>query len=146
MITVTDINQNEENYVWWLTIMADELPRLCLLPKAVRSALDFSIESLDILEKYILDNYTLEEMRDYKNKYARDLFSRYVGETFRKNIPNMRWAFEFSDKKNIFYGLPVIQENDGPTTPMAPSFFVTALIDRQQGDYLSSILRANIVK
>jgi len=146
MITVSDINQDEENYVWWLTIMPDVLLRLAELPKALRESLDYSISSLDAIEKYLMENYSFEEMKDVKNKYARDLFARYIGETFRKNLENCYWTIDLEDRKNVFYGLPVlIVKEKQNVAPISPYFLVIALLDRQKGNFLSSILK-NIQK
>lgn len=62
MITISDLNCKEENYTWWLNIMPDEMPRLSILPKEVRAQLDCSLASLDVVEEYIRDNYTPNEM------------------------------------------------------------------------------------
>ena len=132
MITISDLNCKEENYVWWLNIMSDEMPRISILPKDVRNQLDYSLASLDILEKYILENYTVEELKDKKNKFARDLFARYIGETYRKNIPELYWSFESEDEKHKYYGVPVLQRiaEEGP--PMAPSEWLMDLVEQGQ--------------
>src|ERR1700761_3492085 len=132
MITISDLNCKEENYVWWLNIMSDEMPRISILPKDVRNQLDYSLASLDILEKYILENYTVEELKDKKNKFARDLFARYIGETYRKNIPELYWSFESEDEQHKYYGVPVLQRiaEEGP--PMAPSEWLMDLVEQGQ--------------
>src|ERR1700743_2802783 len=128
MITISDLNCKEENYAWWLTIMPDEMPRLSILPKEVRERLDYSLASLDVIEKYILDNYTLDEIKDKKNKCARDLFTRYIGETFRKNIPELFWSFESADPAHPFYGIPVLCAIGEEESLMTPTIWVTELI------------------
>jgi len=132
MITVSDLNGKEDNYTWWLNIMPDEMPRLSLLPKEVRMRLDYSPGSLDVLEDYIRSNYTMEEMKDRKNKFARDLFARYVGETLRRNSPGLYWSFETGDEGSPFYGIPVLltlgQEDSVP--PLTPSLWIEKVIAR----------------
>jgi hypothetical protein len=143
MITVSDLNGKEDNYTWWLNIMPDEMPRLSLLPKEVRMRLDYSPGSLDVLEDYIRANYTMEEMKDRKNKFARDLFARYVGETLRKSQPELYWSFETEDDQSPFYGVPVLltlgQEDDVP--PMTPTIWVMTLIERVDGGFLRGQLK-----
>jgi hypothetical protein len=143
MITVSDLNGKEDNYTWWLNIMPDEMPRLSLLPKEVRMRLDYSPGSLDVLEDYIRANYTMEEMKDRKNKFARDLFARYVGETLRKNSPSLYWSFETEDEGSPFYGIPVLltlgQEDHVP--PMTPAIWVVTLIGAREGGFLRGQLR-----
>lgn len=144
MITVQELNNSEDNYNWWLTIMPDTLMSLSLLPNDLRGKLDFSISSLTELENYLLKNYTLDSIRDKKNKMALDVFTRYAGETFRKNIKNIVWKFQ-DDPKFIDYGYPIITKNDNVLfTSLNPASFVVAALDRQKGDYIFNILK-NIV-
>ena len=138
MITINDLNGKEDNYVWWLTIMPDEMPRLCILPKKVREQLDFSLDSLDVIERYILDNYTLEEMKDKRNRFARDLFARYIGETIRKNVPGRYWSFESENSKSPYYGIPVLMPLQAGGTPLTPTVWVTTLLEQRQGEFLRS--------
>ena len=45
--------------------------------------MDFSIQSLDIVEKHLLDNYeTIEQIKN-EPSYILDGYAVYVGETFR---------------------------------------------------------------
>ncbi len=60
MITIREIQGDEEKYNWWLTIMPDVLLNVTLLPKLIRTKLDFSIDSLDILENYMKENFELK--------------------------------------------------------------------------------------
>jgi hypothetical protein len=143
MITVSDLNGKEDNYTWWLNIMPDEMPRLSILPKEVRMRLDYSPGSLDVLETYIRTNYTMDEMKDRRNKFARDLFARYIGETLRKNGSELYWSFETEDDQSPFYGIPVLltlgQEDQVP--PMTPTIWVMTLIERSDGGFLRAQLR-----
>ena len=143
MITVSDLNCKEENYTWWLNIMPDEMPRLSILPKEVRMRLDYSPASLDVLEVYIRTNYTMEEMKDRKNKFARDLFARYVGETLRKNVPGLYWSFDTEDDQSPFYGIPVLLTlgHEDHVPPMTPTLWVVSLIEKSEGGFLRGQVR-----
>jgi hypothetical protein len=141
MITVSDLNGKEDNYTWWLNIMPDEMPRLSILPKALREHLDYSLESLDLIEAYIRENYAVEELKDRKNRYARDLFARYIGETFRKNASDLFWSFESSNERDALYGIPVLTTIDGGSAPMTPTLWVTELIAQKEGHFLRSRLK-----
>lgn len=147
MITVSDLNCKEENYTWWLNIMPDEMPRLNILPKEVRARLDYSPASLDVLETYIRTNYTMEEMKDRRNKFARDIFTRYVGETMRKSSPDLYWSFDSENDESPFYGVPVLltlgQEDLVP--PMPPGLWVLALIEKE-GGFLREKLKPKAAK
>lgn len=53
------------------------------MPKEIQDQLDFSIQSLDIVEKHLLDNYeTIEQIKN-EPSYILDGYAVYVGETFR---------------------------------------------------------------
>lgn len=143
MITISDLNCKEDNYTWWLNIMPDEMPRLSILPKEVRAQLDYSPASLDVLEEYIRENYTVDEMKSKENKFARDLFVRYIGETLLRNVPDLYWSFESEDEQNEYYGIPVLRmlgEEEG-VPPMTPTVWVMALIEQREGGFLRNQLR-----
>jgi hypothetical protein len=142
MITISDLNGKEDNYTWWLNIMPDEMPRLSILPKAIRERLNYSMESLDLIEAYIRENYTADELKDRKNRYARDLFARYIGETFRKNASDLFWSFESSNEQDEYFGIPVLASIGGHVPPMTPTIWVTELIAQQEGHFLRSRVKS----
>jgi len=100
------------------------------------------MESLDLIEEYIRENYAAEELKDRKNRYARDLFSRYVGETFRKNISDLFWSFESNNEQDEYYGIPVLASIGGSVPPMTPTVWVTELIAQREGHFLRSRVKS----
>lgn len=136
MITVSDLNGKEDNYAWWLNIMPDEMPRLSILPKDIRDKLDYSLASLDVIEKYITDNYTADEIRDRRNKFACDIFIRYIGETFRRNFPELYWCFELVNDRSEYYGIPVLCTLEEKVPPLTPSVWIISLIQEGEGNFL----------
>lgn len=142
MITISDLNGKEDNYTWWLNIMPDEMPRLSILPRAIRERLNYSMESLDLIEDYIRENYTAEELKDRRNRYARDLFARYIGETFRKNLSDLFWSFESSNAQDEYFGMPVLASIGGGVPPMTPAIWVTELAAQQERHFLRSRVKS----
>ena len=148
MITIREIQGNEEDYNWWLTIMPDVMYNLKLLPKNVSSKLNYSVESLNILEQYIIENYSIEELKQSEYKTVADLFSRYIGETFRKHIKDTIWEMETREGYHGC-GFPMInKKNNIPFTKVLPSSILFGAIANAQeniiykiGEYLSGILR-----
>ena len=68
--------------------------------------LDYSIKSLDELEKWILCNY--KEVNDLiEDRKILDYLTVYIGETFRKYIGG-KWVIDLENKKNVFYSMPVL--------------------------------------
>ena len=68
----------------WLWDIPNALERFKnRMPKEIQDKLDFSIQSLDIVEKHLLDNYeTIEQIKN-EPSYILDGYAVYVGETFR---------------------------------------------------------------
>ncbi|MCU0351655.1 MAG: hypothetical protein MUF43_12655 [Flavobacterium sp.] len=144
MIAINEIRGDEEQFNWWLTIMPDVLLYLSTLPKEVRTRLDYSVESLDVLERHIIENFDLQEMEHSENKMAVDLFARYIGQTFKKNLTDVIWEME--TRVGWFgCGFPLLNKRDNkPFTKQSPYSFVFGALDRKSGNYLSNILKHNI--
>ena len=136
-------------FQYWLMDLPDTLNRFIdSKPLYIRDQLDYSIESLDIIEKYLLSKYShnneiIQEPADILNGY----YSIYVGETFRKVLrdktdrdPNT-WKIELDDVDYAFYNLPIIKV--GAYTG-CPRTLVTACLDRKKGNYFSEILMNQI--
>ena len=105
--------------------------------------LDYSIESLDEIENWILTNYSeiKDLIGDAKNL---DYLTVYIGETFRKHIGG-EWFIDLKNKKNAYYSMPVLTDPSYKYEPYAATMtFATACIARQKGDYISTILRNSL--
>ncbi|WLF83251.1 hypothetical protein [Moraxella sp. ZY210820] len=125
----------------WLWDMPNALERFKnRMPKEIQDQLDFSIQSLDIVEKHLLDNYeTIEQIKN-EPSYILDGYAVYVGETFRHSLrdrqPN-QWELML-EEDNVFYLLPVIKVRYYTACPLT---LCTACIDRRWGNYWSWILQ-----
>ena len=111
--------------------------------KEQKLKLDYSIESLDEIEGWILANY--KEIKDLiSDRKMLDYLTIYIGETFRK-YNGGKWFIDLKNKKNAYYGVPVLTypsyKYERYTTTMT---FATACIARQKGDYISTILRNSL--
>ncbi len=147
MITIEEIQGSEENYNWWLTIMPDILMNIKLLPKEVSVKLDYSVDSLNFLETYVISNYTIEELRMKEYKTVADLFSRYIGETFRKNLKDIIWEIE-KREEYFGYGFPLLNKKNNLFTKVNTYAILFGAIGNSQeniiyktGEYLSGILK-----
>lgn len=136
---------NDENiclFKAWLEDLPNALNQFRKrLPSEVNEKLDFSIASLDIFEKYLLDTYkSLNDLKELPNaSVIVDGYAIYIGETFRNVLreyqPNS-WNLML-DKENVFYNLPIIEVQDHIECPLS---LATACVDRRKGNYLSNIL------
>ena len=105
--------------------------------------LDYSIESLDEIEGWILANY--KEIKDLiADSKMLDYLTIYIGETFRKYIGG-NWYIDLKNKKNAYYSMPVLTDPSYKYEPYTATMtFATACIARQKGNYISTILRNNL--
>lgn len=110
------------------------------LPKEVSVKLDYSPESLDSLEDWLMNAYSSpQDALEEQGNSVIDGASRYVGETFRKNLGG-NWFINSSDSKVIYYGIPQLQSMRGQRIPICPLAMVTSSLDRRRGDYIRMIL------
>jgi hypothetical protein len=124
--------------------MEDVLNYKCLLPNNVSSLLNYDVDSLDIVERYVLNNFNLDTIYYEKNKVALDFFVRYVGKTFFVNIKNLKWFFILDDK-NFYYGEPILTKKHTDLYMLiSPLSFIISSLDRQKGNCMSKILKNRI--
>jgi hypothetical protein len=154
MITVEEVLGDEERYNWWLTIMPDVLINLNLFPKEIRSKLDYSIDSLDVIEKYVIENYTMEELEKSEYKIFVDTCARYIGETYIRTMIDMKWDME-REKGMYMEGHPCIVKKDKTKAftakfPHTDPFVAIRNLDPKRrgiynvGESISGVLKFNI--
>lgn len=136
-----DKENRKEEFQTWVTFLPDKVIELKKkLPGEISDKLDLSIGSLDILEGYLLNNYTKESMINANNKGFVDLCASYFGLTFARNLPSSYWFIELEDQKDAFWGLPVIIVKDAMLAPFSPYNMVPVIFSRKKGNFLSTIL------
>jgi hypothetical protein len=111
---------------------------LAWLPPETRRSLDFSPESLDALEAWILKRYPdTKAMLIPEEAFVLNGLAGYIGETIRRNIGG-RWSIQLEDPKAVYYGMPVIVDAPGQFTPKSPAALATTAADRRTGSFLRS--------
>lgn len=109
------------------------------MPKEIQDKLDFLLQSLDTVEKHLLDNYEIIEQIKNEPSYILDGYAVYVGETFKNVLKNdevNKWELML-EEDNVYYLLPIINTSSIITCPL---LLCTACIDRRWGNYWSWIL------
>ncbi len=91
-----------ETFEQFVFEMDDVLEPFIEKAKSAGFSLDYSIESLDALERELLSQPTNGDDGQLQNRAA-----RYLGEVFRKNIGG-KWELCLKDPKYLFFKLPVI--------------------------------------
>jgi hypothetical protein len=132
---------NRDSFEYWLFLMDEEIAEFMnSLPDNISMKMDYSADSLIQLESWLLSKYkTVKEILNASEKQNLDRFSRYVGETMRKNLGGI-WNIELKNKKNVYYKIPVIEKKGYWVE--CPVTLVTASIDRRTGEYIAGVLRA----
>ena len=98
----------------WLIDMDEAIQNLSnSLPSEVRSRLDYSPESLDLLERWLVEKYSsVQDALSEQSNPILDGASRYVGETLRKNLSGT-WFINNTDEKMLYFGIPQLRNMRG---------------------------------
>jgi hypothetical protein len=80
-------------------------------------------------------------MRAAENAQLWDGLARYVGSTCRRNIPQLKWNIELVDENDVHFNVPVLILPGSQRSPLCPLSLVTAALDRQVGNYMSTVAK-----
>lgn len=135
-----------DDFEYWLADMDDALDRfLERLPAQMRQQLDYTAASLDTLESWVLTTYpSTQAMVERDQAQIVDGAARYIGETFRRAVGG-RWDIDLKNRKNVFFGVPILTGFEERPTPVSPLALATASADRRTGTFLRTVLE-NIVR
>ena len=138
---------NRDDFEYWLSNIDEEIDFLLeIVPKEINSELDFSVNSLEVLESWILKKYKSTEQMLMKTQTKRvNSIACYIGETFRKNIGG-KWDIKLEDKKFVFFGIPILTNFLQESSPFCPLALATTTADRTTGSFLKNILQIQINK
>ncbi|WP_437192851.1 hypothetical protein [Planctomicrobium sp. SH527] len=130
-----------DHFEFWLFEMDDCLAEfICSLPTDISAKLDYSADSLSILETWLLSQYeNVHEILKDPEKLTLDMAARYVGETFRKKLGGI-WNIDLKNKKNVYYRMPVIERSGSWIE--CPITLVTASTDRRSGNFMAGVLNS----
>ncbi len=124
-----------ETFIEWTTFTEDRINEWKKsVPKEIASKLDWTPESLLIVEKYLLDNYSVEYQNSKEKRPALDAIVSYVGDLIRRSIPETIWKIELEDETNIFYNLPYLVFKLG--VPLSPHSLVQDALVEKTGSVL----------
>lgn len=132
--------KTKEDFQIWLDVMEERILELKeLLPREIAAKLDFSIESLQTLEDYLLERYESNEqiMMESEANMILDRLGRYFGEVVRKNVDECTWTVFLDDKRNIYYRLPILSILNPNYFNDCPIYDITTAIGRRTGNFLT---------
>lgn len=97
-----DIAGSLEKFQDFLIEMDDVLELFVATAQKAGFQLDYSLSSVDSLERFISEHNSRTNDSQFENRAA-----RYLGEVFRKNLGG-KWELCIKDSRHLYYKLPVI--------------------------------------
>jgi hypothetical protein len=133
-------SEQELEFDAWLTDMDDALERFMeLAPESLIEQLDYSPDSLNAIEHWLLQSYaSLDAFDAEPSTQLIDGAVRYVGETFVRNL-GAHWSVSLENPNDVFYGLPIVIGHPGQTTPLCPHRLTGVATDRRLGNFLRTV-------
>ncbi|WP_454963527.1 hypothetical protein [Filifactor alocis] len=130
----------QENFEEWVSYIPEKMEQFTNeFAKENHLILDYTMDSLDDLERWILDHYSnAQEL--IADSWTLDRLTIYLGETVRNYIGG-RWVIDLKNKKNAYYGMPALTDPYyQDKLRISPMPDATACISRKKGNYISRIL------
>lgn len=141
-MTVEEKNKRKEDFIMWVTFLPDRVKEFKQkLPSDISNLLDESPDSLEIIETYILNNYSVEYFQNPQNKDFVNGFVSYIGEVFQKNLPNAKWFIELDDEINFCFALPSLKSDK--LMPICIHRFLPPMFHYKKYNYYKSLFDAN---
>lgn len=123
-------NEKEINFSAWINLLDDRIEDwLGSLSFEERSSFDYSIESLDEIERYMISKFSLEDLQENSNKKEIDAIASYVLKTFENNWSKSEFVIELKDKKNILFNRPAITVLPKRGMAFSPYQFMPSIIN-----------------
>lgn len=101
----------KEGFEWWITCLPDRIEEL---QQKVEIPLNESLDSLDDIEKFIIENFSVEFLKSNEGKEVLDQLASYIGSTIKKLVPNSKWHIELEDESDIYYSIPSLRSDNHP--------------------------------
>jgi hypothetical protein len=131
-------DEKSENFIEWVTFIDDRVEKWKRnITKKLANELNWKVDSLEKIERYILENFTKESIIKSESKGAVDAMASYIGETFRLNLPNAKWFIELDDEHNIYYNKPTIVTQVG--SAISPFNLVLRILNDGTGKVLMKV-------
>jgi hypothetical protein len=132
-----DIKEKQANFEAWVATLDERIfDWLMKMSDEQKKLFDYSIESLDGVQKYLINKYELEDLGDERNKFAIDGAASYVYSVFMKHLPNYQCLIELKDNKSLLYNQPAINTIPRIGVDFSPYFFLPRIINlKRVGDF-----------
>lgn len=131
----------EDKFNWWITCIPDKIYFLKDYFQKVNIDLDYSLNSLDELENYVVNTFSIQDLlTNYTDLY--DAVASYLGCVYKININISKWYIELDDTKYAYFNKPeLIVEK---LTRFQPHSYIDVAIDRKRLNIWSSVIKKHI--
>lgn len=144
-MTKKEKEEKLENFKKWVTFIDDRVNDWKKgISDDTAKEFNWSLESLQKAEHYILNYYTREGVLNQSNKKAIDALASYIGETFRLHLPNARWNLELDDKRNIDFNTPTVVTTPLAGAPISPFPMILRVLNDKSGNVLQRIFEGTM--
>lgn len=128
----------QEFETWKASIEKNIANLLNTLPVNLQDKLDYSLDSLEVLEQWLLERYPEPNRYEALNEYlVIDGAGSYVGEVFR-NYLGGNWTIDLEDQEYAFLGIAGIKDykSNSRIVEVYPIIWVTTSIHRRIGNFI----------
>lgn len=134
--------EKQNNFEAWVATLDERIyDWLCTLNKEQRLLLDFSIDSLDVVERHLINRYKIEDLSNVKFKYSIDGAASYVYKVFKIHLPNYKCITELNNERDVLFNLPAITTEPPVGMPFSPYFYIPSIINlKRVGDFKFQLL------
>lgn len=102
--------------------------------------LDVDLESLTVLEAFLLDRYpTPDAISTLDQRAIADAAARHVGRVLVLNVDDAVWEIDLDHPDNVYYRLPIVALLGGEQE--CPLTMVFACLDRRTRTYLRELVQ-----
>jgi hypothetical protein len=136
---------SQDEFDAWLISINERIQYLRgLMSDGSADLLDYSLESLDHLEQWLLKRYSdVGEINTAEAHRVLDAAGTYVGETLRFYLGGV-WKIELADDEDAYWGIPHIRgfRSSKPLMLPHPLTWATTSISRRTGHFVRDRLQA----
>lgn len=134
--------EKQENFDAWIATIDERISDWFQgLSKEDVSLFDYSIDSLDEIERYLIKNYQLENLKDEKNKISIDAAASYIIKVFSIHWKSHKFKIELDDEKNVLFNRPSIITDPEIGMAFSPYYFLPSILNLKRVGDLKHVLK-----
>lgn len=135
--------EKRKNFESWVATIDERLiDWFNVLDEGYRTLFDYSVASLDEVEKYLISKYELEDLKESKNKYDIDGAASYIIKVFATHWAKHKFTIELDDERNILFNRPAIITDPAIGMAFSPYRIIPSTLNLKRVGGFRKILEA----